>query len=285
VSWNLQRWRIKPVPRLPENNPNRKAATLELIVARARASIPGLQGHRLELERQAAKAPPLQDVASRFRGPQLGLIAEVKRRSPSAGEINATLDPVALAKSYQAGGAAMISVLTNGEFFGGSVADLDAVTRSVDVPVLRKEFIVDELQLLEARALGASAVLLIVAALDIRELARLLRFAGELGLAVLVEAHTAAELDCALDVGAELIGVNARDLSTFQVDTARAWELLNHIPPRCVAIAESGMASVADAQRAAAAGADGVLIGSALSGAVHPEAICHGVSEIPRHAR
>jgi len=232
-----------------------------------------------------AGKPPAPSFRAALRGPSVALIAEVKRRSPSAGSINENLDPASLAASYAAGGAAAISVLTDVVHFGGSIADLRAVVAGVDRPVLRKDFIVDELQLLEARAAGASAALLIVRALDQATLVRLHRFAGGIGLDVLVEAHDAPELARAIDAGAAIIGVNARSLDTFAVDTSAAWELLAQIPADRIAVAESGMATVTDVASAAAAGADAVLIGSALARSGNPVEHAAGLSNVARHAR
>ncbi len=177
------------------------------------------------------------------------------------GAINEGLDPVTLARGYATGGAAAISVLTDREFFGGSMADLSAVLGAVDLPVHRKDFILDECQIVEARAAGAAAVLLIGERCDRAQLARLLQFAVASGLTPLIETHNAAEIARALDAGAKVIGVNARDLDTFLIDTA-AWRLLATIPTSCIAVAESGMATVADVAAASEAGADAVLIGS-----------------------
>lgn len=215
----------------------------------------------------------------------MALIAEVKRRSPSAGSISEALDPVAHAIAYARSGASAVSVLTDGPYFGGSLDDLRAVAQAVPVPVLRKDFILHELQLAEARAAGASAALLIVRALSPARLGELLRAARALGLDALVEAHDARELDVALEAGAGIIGINSRNLDDFQIDTAAAWALLARIPPDIVAIAESGMATEADVRRAAEAGADGVLIGSVLSSAPDPSALVSTLSSVPRMGR
>jgi indole-3-glycerol phosphate synthase len=230
-------------------------------------------------------AGPVPDFRAALRGERVALIAEVKRRSPSAGTINAELDPAAHAARYAEAGASAISVLTEGPHFGGSTDDLVAVRGRVRVPVLRKDFIVDELQLLEARALGASAALLIVRILSRPELERLLTFARGVGLATLVETHTAAEIDVALTAGAEIVGVNSRDLDTFALDPVKAWELLALLPPDRIAVAESAMHTVDEVQRAAAAGADAVLIGTALSSAADPSLAVREFSSVARHAR
>lgn len=272
---------------ITESTPKRKMPPiLDQIVATAKATLPALRARSRELERRAADAP---EVAS-FRGAlaagtTLALIAEVKRRSPSAGTIRADLDPAGHAERYAAAGASAISVLTEGPHFGGSIADLEGVHARVMVPVLRKDFILDELQLLEARASGASAALLIVRILIPDRLARLIAFARETGLDPLVETHTAAEIDVALAAGAEIIGVNSRDLDTFALDPEKAWKLLTAIPPDRLTVAESAMHTLADVQRAAAAGADAVLIGTALSAAGDPAPLIRQVRGVSRHAR
>jgi indole-3-glycerol phosphate synthase len=238
-----------------------------------------------ELERAAADRPLPPDFGRALRRSSVALIAEVKRRSPSAGAINESLDPVTLARGYAAGDAAAISVLTDREFFGGSMADLDAVISSVEVPVLRKDFILDESQVIEARAAGAAAVLLIVRALHQTELRRLLNFATSCGLTPLVETHTADEVARALDVGAMVVGVNARDLDSFSVDTAATWRLLATIPSQCIAVAESGMATVADVAAASDAGADAALIGSALAKSGDPAGKARDLGGVPRRGR
>ena len=213
------------------------------------------------------------------------MIAEVKRRSPSAGAIREDLDPADRAELYAAHGAAAISVLTDGPYFGGSLADLSDAVRRVPVPILRKDFILDELQILEARAAGAAAVLLIVRALARPRLGELLQFARSWGLEALVEVHTRAELSAALEAGAEIIGVNSRDLDTFRIDTGRAWEILGLIPRDEVAVAESGMSTVSDIELAAGAGADAVLIGTALSAATSPSALLQALCGVSRRGR
>jgi indole-3-glycerol phosphate synthase len=258
---------------------------LEEILAASRSTLPGLRIRAKAIEAAARARPVPGSFPAALRGPSLRVIAEVKRRSPSVGAINEALDPVQLALAYQRGGAAAISVLTEGPHFGGAIADLEQVVSVVSRPVLRKDFILDELQLLEARASGASAALLIVRALDDATLRRLDRFAGELGLATLVEAHTLEELDRALAAGARIIGVNARNLDTFAIDTRSAWELLARIPASLTAVAESGMKTAEDVALAAQAGADAVLIGTALAASGDPEAAMRALSEVPTVGR
>jgi len=259
--------------------------TLEQILARTEADLPALRSRRAELERAADQAA----VPPRFLAPWdrrfLALVAEVKRRSPSAGVISARLDPVRHAISYAEAGASAISVLTDSPFFGGSIEDLQTVAGAVAVPVLRKDFILDEVQLLEARGAGASAALLIVRALTPSRLVELTGFARGLGLEVLVEVHDADELDRALGTPARFIGVNSRNLDTFAIDVEAAWALIQQVPPDRVAVAESGMSSLDDVAAAAAAGADAVLIGTALSQAMEPVALARQFATVPRRGR
>ena len=207
--------------------------------------------------------PPL-DPMPHFRGAGSSVIAEVKRRSPSKGDLAAIPDPADLARRYAAGGAAAISVLTEERRFGGSLADLRSVRAAVDVPLLRKDFIVDPYQLLEARAAGADLALLIVAALDDGLLRSLHDEARGLGLTVLVEVHDEAETDRAVALGAELIGVNARNLKTLAVDDTTFGRLAPGVPDDRILVAESGIGSTADVSRYVAEGARVVLVGEAL---------------------
>lgn len=194
----------------------------------------------------------------------LGVIAEVKRRSPSKGDLAADLDPAELAWRYAAGGAACLSVLTDEAFFGGSVDDLTRARAACDLPVLRKDFTVSALDVVDARLMGADAVLLIAAAIDDAELGQFLALARDLGLDALVEIHDEAELDRAMAVGADLIGVNQRDLVTFEVDTARAVRMAPLMPKGVVRVAESGIRSPAEAHHLRDAGYHAVLVGESL---------------------
>jgi len=200
------------------------------------------------------------------------VIAEIKRSSPSAGRI-ADVDPGERARAYQAAGATAVSVLTEPVHFDGSRADLRAVHMAVEIPVLRKDFLVDPSPVIESRVEGADAVLLIAAALSVSELASMLGAASDLGLGALVETHAEPDLERALEAGARVIGVNARDLETLEVDPARALDLLRHVPSDRVAVLESGVASRADVERAAAAGATAVLVGEALMRADDPSTL------------
>jgi indole-3-glycerol phosphate synthase len=241
-------------------------SVLDDIVAGVREDLAGRQAEVSEFELRAlvAEAGPARDPMPAFRSPGLSVIAEVKRRSPSKGDLAAIPDPAALASAYAAGGADAISVLTEQRRFGGSLDDLRAVRAAVDTPLLRKDFIVSEYQLLEARAAGADLVLLIVAALDDPTLAQLHEAARGLGLTVLVEVHDEDEIRRALAIGAELVGVNARNLKTLEVDPDTFGRLVGLVPDGVVRVAESGIAGPEDAARYAAEGADVVLVGEAL---------------------
>jgi indole-3-glycerol phosphate synthase len=216
-----------------------------------------------DLERRAAAANPRGPLFESALGAagRVNVIAECKRRSPSRGVLTAAYDPVAIARQYEAGGAAAVSVLTEPTFFDGTLEHLTAVRAAVDVPLLRKDFVVDDYQLVEARAAGADAVLLIVAALEPRALGRLQQRAAELGLATLVEVHDQEELARALDSGARLIGVNNRNLRTLAVDVEASYRLAGQIPANVVSVSESGLQSRADLEKLAAAGYRAFLIG------------------------
>lgn len=243
------------------------ATYLSAIVDAHRVAAAADRRDRDELRERALSSPPPRPFAAALAARAaegLGLIAEVKRRSPSKGDLDPGLDPAALACSYVAGGATCLSVLTDVEFFGGSPEDLEAAARASGLPVLRKDFTVDPADVCDARLMGAGAVLLIVAALGDEELARLLALATELGLDALVEVHDHPELERALAVGARLVGVNQRDLSTFAVDHERALRLAAAIPEAVLAVAESGIRGADDAARLAAAGYQAVLVGESL---------------------
>jgi indole-3-glycerol phosphate synthase len=210
------------------------------------------------------------------------VIAEVKRRSPSGGDINLGLDAADQAAAYAMGGAAAISVLTEPDRFNGRAEDLSAVRSRVQIPALRKDFLVDPLQLIEAKALGASAVLLIVRAVDPVCMGELIDAARALGLELLVEAHTDGELERAVTSGLRVIGVNNRDLETLRVDPTLAHRLIPTLPPEVIAIAESGITTRADVEAAAAVGADAVLVGTALSAAAEPTAAVRALSTVSR---
>jgi len=250
---------------------------LDAILARKRVEVAALKAARPEgdLRARLADAPRPRDFAGALspRGGPARVIAEVKRASPSAGAISAGLDAVDQARRYQAAGAACVSVLTDGPGFGGSLADLEAVRAAVTVPVLRKDFTVDGWQLVEARAAGADAALLIVAALPGDELHRLHDRCGELGLTALVEVHDEAEAERALAVGARLVGVNNRNLHTFEVDLGTSERIVPGFPAGVKGVAESGVRTQADARRLRAAGAPNLLVGEALVRAADPGAL------------
>jgi indole-3-glycerol phosphate synthase len=214
-------------------------------------------------ERAAASAPT-RDFAGALRDDGLACIAEIKRRSPSKGDIDLGLQPDVVAKEYAAGGAACLSVLTDARFFGGSAEDLGSARQACGLPVLRKDFTVQEADVADARLMGADAVLLIVAGLTDDELRRFASRAVELGLAALVEVHDGDELERALKADARLIGVNQRDLRTFRVDHERACRLAERIPSDVIAVAESGIRGADDARRLAEAGYDAILVGETL---------------------
>jgi indole-3-glycerol phosphate synthase len=211
-----------------------------------------------------ARAPALDVMSALAPADRVKIIAEVKRASPSRGPLADIPDPAALAASYETGGASAISVLTEGRRFGGSLADLEEVRATVSVPVLRKDFIADPYQVFEARAAGADLVLLIVAALEQPNMQQLFNLIGELGMTALVETHSADEVERALDVGASVVGVNARNLSTFGLDRDLFGTLAGSIPSGVIRVAESAVKTSADVAHYRAAGADVVLVGEAL---------------------
>lgn len=210
-----------------------------------------------------------RDFAAALARPALSIIAEIKRRSPSRGALAPSLDPAYLAREYEGGGAAAMSVLTDREFFGGSEQDLQTARAAVCLPVIRKDFTIDEYQIHEARAIGADAVLLIVRILDDAVLRDLLAAATAVGLASLVETHTAAELDRALAAGARIIGVNSRDLDTFEVKLDAALALRPRIGD-AIAVAESGIHTADDVRRVRDAGFDAILVGESLVRSADP---------------
>jgi indole-3-glycerol phosphate synthase len=241
-------------------------SVLDEILLGVRADLAERQG-RVSLEQlkdMARRAPSPLDALGALKADGVSVIAEVKRASPSKGSMAAIDDPAALAGDYAAGGARIISVLTEQRRFGGSLEDLAAVRRAVGVPLLRKDFVVSSYQLWEARAYGADVALLIVAALEQTVLVSLIERAASIGLLPLVEVHTDEELDRALEAGATVIGVNARDLGTLEVDRSVFTRLAPRIPDNVVKIAESGVRGPHDLLAYAAAGADAVLVGESL---------------------
>ncbi|MGA7272338.1 MAG: indole-3-glycerol phosphate synthase TrpC, partial [Acidimicrobiia bacterium] len=236
---------------------------LDEILSATRRRLGDLRARSDEIIEAAAAAPPPPSFASALAGEGMAVIAEIKRRSPSRGEMAPDLDPLAQARAYADGGAAAISVLTEPEFFAGSPRDLVEVA-DIGIPILRKDFILDPLQILEAVAWGAAAVLLIVAALEDEELENLLETSRRAGIDALVEVHTADEARRAVEVGARIVGVNNRDLADFNVDLATAESLARLVGPVDLKVAESGIFTPADAGRMRRAGYDAVLVGEAL---------------------
>jgi indole-3-glycerol phosphate synthase len=237
------------------------------------------QSHPLGvLEAIAEHANQPRNFLGAIRAPGLSVIAEIKRASPSKGPIRPDLDPPALAREYEAGGCSAISVLTDGLHFGAREGDLRAASGAVSVPVLRKDFLIDEYQLWESRAMGADAVLLIVAAMNRQNLRRLVTLSGELGMCPLVEVHAEAEVEGALDAGAQLIGINNRDLRTFRVDLETTRRLKPLIPPTVAVVSESGIAGARDAALVRSWGVDAVLVGEALVSSGNPANLIEALS-------
>jgi indole-3-glycerol phosphate synthase len=259
--------------------------TLGTISREAEARANGLALQRDELERSAATVPSGPSLLAALAGGDVALITEVKRRSPSKGAIAPALDAVAQARAYVAGGAAALSILTEPDHFGGSTADLVDVRAAVAAPALKKDFHVDAIQLVEARALGASAALLIARALSPAKLRELMQVGRMLGLELLVEVRDEAELERALEAGAVMVGVNNRDLETLVIDPSTAERIIPLIPAGIVAVAESGVQSRADVERYAAAGADAVLVGSSISAAPDPIVATRALSGVSRSPR
>jgi indole-3-glycerol phosphate synthase len=254
--------------------PDRASGLLGAILASTRKTVQARRERR-PLDRvladAAARSPNGRLMVERLaRQPSLTVIAECKRRSPTRGLLRPDYDAGALAERYEANGAAAISVLTEPAFFDGSLGDLAAVRARVGLPVLRKDFIVDEYQLVEARAAGADAVLLIVAAVDDSKLRSLYDFATELGLASLVEVHSRSELDRALELAPRMIGVNNRDLTTLEVDPTVSLQLVGSIPDGTVSVAESGLSRCEDLRRLRESGYDAFLVGEHLVSAPDP---------------
>jgi indole-3-glycerol phosphate synthase len=241
-------------------------SVLEKIVESVRADLAVRQGRTPleQLKDATRRAPSRRDALNVLKGQDVAVIAEVKRASPSRGTMAAIADPASLARDYEAGGARVISVLTEPRYFGGSLDDLAAVREAVGVPVLRKDFVISSYQLWEARAHGADMVLLIVAALEQNALVSLVERAVSIGLVPLVEVHTESEVSRAVDAGAKVMGVNARDLATLEVDRGVFARLAPCIPDSVVKVAESGVRGPHDLFAYAAAGADAVLVGESL---------------------
>ena len=261
-------------------------AILEQIVAGKAAEVARLRARRRELALAAIDAPPPRAALELLgRSERMGVIAEVKRRSPGAGDIDTGLDPVGLSAEYEAGGAFAISVLTDACWFGGSLEDLRAVREARSVPVLRKDFVVDEVQVIEARAGGADLVLLIVRVLDPLLLRDLRAMIDGLGMTALVEVHDEWEVETALEAGASLVGVNNRDLTVFRTDLAVTERLAPYVPGEVLLVSESGIGDADDVARVAAAGADAVLVGEALVRNGAPGRLVEEMAVVPRAGR
>ncbi|HEY7105136.1 MAG TPA: indole-3-glycerol phosphate synthase TrpC [Acidimicrobiia bacterium] len=240
------------------------------------------------LRSEALGRPAPRDFAGALRASDtaVGVVAELKRRSPSKGDLAPTLDPAGTAAAYAAGGASCLSVLTDGPWFGGNIDDLQLARDACDLPVLRKDFVIDEVQVYETRAVGADAMLLIVAAIpDDALLGDLHALGRELGLGVLVEAHDGAELERALAIDSRVVGVNARDLGTFDEDLGLGEQLVESVPADVVVVAESAIRSRGDAERMAKAGFDAVLVGEMLVTSADPTAAVRELASVPRRPR
>ena len=259
---------------------------LATIVEAKRAGLSGLASRSAAMEGAAVSAPAPRAFRDALAASEhVALIAECKRRSPGAGDIRPDLDPAELTRAYARAGAAALSVLTDDTFFGGGAEDLVAARQATSIPVLRKDFTIDRLHVLEARAMGADAVLLIVRVLDDSILADLHATARDLGMDVLVEVHERAELDRALRVGADLIGINNRDLSTFRTDLATTARLLEDMPDDVIVVSESGIHTTEDVERLGEAGVDAILVGEALLRAPDPGAAAARLAGVPKRRR
>jgi indole-3-glycerol phosphate synthase len=256
-----------------------KQTVLDSILAGVKADVAARESviDFAAIKAASVAAPDPIDATAALREPGIGVIAEVKRASPSKGDLADIIDPAALAQAYEAGGARIISVLTEERRFRGSLDDLDAVRAVVKIPVLRKDFIVGPYQIHEARAHGADVILLIVAALEQNVLSALLDRTESLGMTALVEVHTEEEADRALQAGASVVGVNARNLKTLEVDRDSFARIAPGLPSKVIRIAESGVRGTADLLAYAGAGADAVLVGEGLVTAGDPRA---AVSEL-----
>jgi indole-3-glycerol phosphate synthase len=259
---------------------------LASIVETKRKELAVLSGRLAELEASLEHAPRPRGFATALADPaHVSLIAECKRRSPGAGSIRPGLDPVRLTRSYEDAGAAALSVLTDRDYFGGSNADLMAIRSATEIPVLRKDFTLDPLHVLEARSIGADAILLIVRILDDSTLRVLYDEATALGMDVLVETHDAGEMERALALGARVLGINNRDLSNFTTDLGTTLRLLAQLPDDVIVVSESGIRNKEDVERLAAGGVDAILVGEALLSAEAPAAMAGQLCGLPRGSR
>lgn len=245
---------------------------LARIVDHKRRTLAETSRRRPELERRAANRLKVRDFRRALTTSQPAVIAEIKKASPSKGLLCHHFDPLATAKAYAAGGAAALSVLTDREFFQGNLADLETARGAVDIPVLRKDFTIDEVHVIEAAAHGADAILLIAAVLDEAAMRRFRELAARFGMAALVEVHDVSDLDAALGSGAEIVGVNNRDLRTFEVRLETSLRLVEKIPASVIKVAESGIHNAEDVRRLRGAGFDAFLVGEHLMKSEDPAA-------------
>jgi len=239
-------------------------SVLDSIIEGVREDLAARRVSLAQLQEALEVAPAVRDCLPNLLTDEISLIAEVKRSSPSKGALASITDPAGLAAQYEEAGAHVVSVLTEQRRFGGSLADLDAVRKRVDIPILRKDFMVDEYQFFEARAHGADVILLIVAALSKSQLRDFFDVATELQMAALIEVHTADELERALEISPRIVGVNSRNLKTLEVDPAAFSDLIPRIPAELIRVAESGISSRADVEFAQNSGASAILVGEAL---------------------
>jgi indole-3-glycerol phosphate synthase len=246
-------------------------SVLDSIIEGVREDLAKRRGSLAKLHEQMSQAAAPLDAHTVLKGDQVKVIAEVKRSSPSKGTLSAIADPAALAEQYESAGASVISVLTEERRFKGSLADLTSVRSRVSIPILRKDFMVDEYQFFEARAHGADVVLLIVAALAKSQLRDFYDLATELGMAALIEVHTADELERAMEITPRIIGVNSRNLKTLEVNPAAFADLIPQIPNKIIRVAESGISSRSDVEFAQSHGADAILVGEALVTSANPD--------------
>lgn len=239
-------------------------SVLDSIIEGVREDLAARRRPLSQLHEEISSAAPVIDAHPRLRAREMNIIAEVKRSSPSKGALAEISDPVDLARRYEDAGAAVVSVLTERRRFGGSLEDLIAVRKGIDMPILRKDFMVDEYQFLEARAAGADVILLIVAALSKNQLKDYYDLATELGMAALIEVHTRQELEDALEIDPRIVGVNARNLKTLEIDLAAFSELIPEIPEGIIRVAESGISQRSEVEMAQSSGASAILVGETL---------------------
>ena len=239
-------------------------SVLDSIIEGVREDLAARRRPLSQLHEEISSAAPVIDAHPRLRAREMNIIAEVKRSSPSKGALAEISDPVDLARRYEDAGAAIVSVLTERRRFGGSLEDLIAVRKGIDIPILRKDFMVDEYQFLEARAAGADVILLIVAALSKNQLKDYYDLATELGMAALIEVHTRQELEDALEIDPRIVGVNARNLKTLEIDLAAFSELIPEIPEGIIRVAESGISQRSEVEMAQSSGASAILVGETL---------------------